>query len=140
MSAGDRPLSSREYSAQRREARAIRKAVLGAHLDPDQISQLSAKLVFELFSGTRNFVKSCVSRGFMGRAFDFLDDPAFDIMDDKVFAKLLTMIDRRQIFFLWIGLPCCTWSRARRGGRGPGPLRSDEIFCWLTWLARKKPC
>ena len=29
---------------------------------------------------------------------------------------------------LWIGIPCCTWSRARRPGAGPPPLRSDRYL------------
>ena len=47
------------------------------------------------------------------------------------------------IQYIWIGIPCSSWSRARRGGKGqhgfPGPLRGDsaEEIWGLDGLSRK---
>ena len=36
------------------------------------------------------------------------------------------LIARHHVVLVWFGLPCSSFSRARRGGAGPPPLRSDE--------------
>ena len=42
---------------------------------------------------------------------------------------LLMVLSVEKIFYVHIGLPCQSWSRARRAdGRGPGPLRDDGQF------------
>eukprot|EP00974_Lingulodinium_polyedra_P114884 11126471-Lingulodinium_polyedra.AAC.1 len=48
-----------------------------------------------------------------------------DVLSPNVYHKLCGLLRSRGIHFLWMGVPCETWSRARRPGRGPPPLRSD---------------
>ena len=109
----------------RREARAIRRAVGGTNLDPEVLNDLSSTLILELFSGTGRLARCLVKKGFSCKTFDITDDPSQDILDDKAFASLCQLVRSGRLKFVWIGIPCCTWSRARRPGWGPPPLRSD---------------
>jgi len=44
-----------------------------------------------------------------------------------VFQRLKDFIAARVVLFVLIGMPCQSWTRARRNdGRGPGPLRDDD--------------
>ena len=53
--------------------------------------------------------------------------------------SILDRIAKKQIFFVHIGLPCQSWSRAGRcNGRGPGPLRDDgQYLMGLPGLSSK---
>ena len=126
--ASDAPRSRSEWLRLRREARALRRATVGTHVDPDVTNRLSNVLIFELFSGSGRLAKACCRLGFSARTFDIDQGVDQDILDDAAFASICDLIKRHQISFLWLGIPCCTWSRARRPGGGPPPLRSDEFI------------
>ncbi len=51
-------------TATKREARAIRRAGVGTHHDPEVLNDLSSRLIFELFSGSVRFAKACSKIGF----------------------------------------------------------------------------
>ena len=109
----------------RREGRAIRHAVAGTHVDPVVTTRLGDRLIVELFSGTGRFARACARHGFHATTLDVADSPLQDILNDDCFAGLVTSIRQRRVSFLWMAVPCATWSRARRPGLGPPQLRSD---------------
>ena len=54
------------------------------------------------------------------------DDPNNDFLAAPVQAYFRELMQLRLVTFLHFGIPCNTWSRARRhDGRGPGPVRDD---------------
>ncbi len=112
----------------RREARAIRRATVGTHVDPEKLTALTGKLIFELFSGSGRLARTCAKRGFSAKTYDWKDDPNQDFLDDAEFRKICSLVRGRKITLLWIALPCCTWSRARRPGFGKPQLRSDRYL------------
>ncbi len=109
----------------RREARAIRHAVAGTHIDPDVATRLGNHLIVELFSGTGRFARACARHGFHATTLDIADSPLQDILRDDCFAALVASIRQKRVSLLWLAVPCATWSRARRPGIGPPQLRSD---------------
>lgn len=43
--------------------------------------------------------------------------------------SIIDRIRSGKVFYIHLGIPCNSWSRARRNdGRGPGPLRDDDQF------------
>jgi len=45
--------------------------------------------------------------------------------------RVLHELRSGRVCFLWLAIPCSSWSRARRNdGRGPGPLRDDGDCLW----------
>jgi hypothetical protein len=54
------------------------------------------------------------------------------------FNRIAKMIKSNQVLLLWLGMPCQSWSRARRNdGLGPPPLRDDKTHLFgLPNLAR----
>ena len=58
---------------------------------------------------------------------DILHGPSHDVLDPHVQALIFQLIRRNRVKFIWIGMPCTTFSIARRNdGLGPPPLRSDS--------------
>jgi hypothetical protein len=82
----------------------------------------------EIFSGSAGISReTCGITRYTVEAYDIIDGPGGDITDIKVFERLLSRIRAGVFAFLWFGVPCNTYSLARRNdGKGPGPLRSDD--------------
>ena len=54
-----------------------------------------------------------------------------DLLDDEVFQKLCWTVSLGAVSWLHLGLPCETWSRARKhDGQGPPPMRDDHHGLW----------
>ena len=74
------------------------------------------------------FLTSALSaRGFTCKSFDIAPDPFQVIFDDTPYGKLTALVNPGRVTMIWLGVPCNTWSRARRPGSGPPPLRSDNF-------------
>ena len=97
--ASDAPRSRSEWLRLRREARALRRATVGTHVDPDVTNRLSNVLIFELFSGSGRLAKACCRLGFSARTFDIDQGVDQDILDDAAFASICDLIKRHQITF-----------------------------------------
>ena len=83
----------------------------------------------ELFSGSGRLAKKLVKFGFTVGAWDIMHGAAFDLLKRSNVEQLIDRIKANKIAFVHIGLPCQSWSRARRAdGRGPPPLRDDGQF------------
>eukprot|EP00959_Pyramimonas_sp_CCMP1952_P229466 4797711-Pyramimonas_sp.AAC.1 len=75
-------------------------------------------------AGSRRLSAACVRAGLAMRSFECVDSELEDAMHPEV-ARLLLGLARRELKFVWIGLVCASWSRARRNprpGGWPGPI------------------
>ncbi|CAE7825222.1 unnamed protein product [Symbiodinium sp. CCMP2592] len=83
----------------------------------------------EIFAGTARLTSQWRSAGLLvlppidvkisGEVYE-----SVDLLDDKVFQRVLLLCRVGAIAFLHVGLPCSTFSRARSRPGGPPPLRS----------------
>ena len=85
----------------------------------------------EVFAGCASLAKAAVNMGFHSVAIDKTFGSGGDLWDDVVYAKLLESVGSGPVRWVHFGIPCETWSRARRfDGHGPPPLRDDEECLW----------
>ena len=96
---------------------------------PDTITTLKPAL--ELFSGCAALSRALVSQGFPVEAWDLEYNKGCDLLSPHLVDNLINRIQHKSFSFVHLGLPCTTWSRARRDDRfGPGPLRDDHAHIW----------
>lgn len=85
----------------------------------------------EIFSGSGHFsraVRRRLKKVFCAEV-DSCHGPQFDLTSPKNQKQLLSLVASGKVAYVWLGTPCNSWSRARRNdGRGPGPLRDDNLF------------
>ena len=84
----------------------------------------------ELFSGSGRVAKRWRQLGFGTLEFDVRKGPQYDLTNPVVLRILQGWITSGVIAVIWIGVPCSTWSLARRGkaGRPGGPIRTIEFI------------
>ena len=94
-------------------------------------------LLFEVFAGTGRTAAAWRALGGRAKTFEINDDPAEDVLRPRVSKMIFEKVRRRVLAGLFLGMPCSTWSMARRGpldwrerlAKGercwPGPLRGD---------------
>lgn len=84
------------------------------------------KFALEVFAGSARLSTAIRSRGYPCFPLDVCIDPCDNVLDVKVRSHIFGLIRKHRITFIWIGMPCTSFSVARRNdGIGPGPLRSD---------------
>ena len=89
----------------------------------------SSLVCLELFSGSGHLSKKLRSHGMTVESWDILAGPQFDLLKRQNVEGIIDRICANKIAYVHVGLPCQSWSRARRSdGRGPGPLRDDNQF------------
>ena len=86
--------------------------------------------VLEIFSGSAHLSKAMVKQGVRCAAWDIEYNARCNVLDKDVLCHLLRFIVGRKIALVWFGMPCQSWSRARRFDGGPPPLRDDECQIW----------
>eukprot|EP00438_Fugacium_kawagutii_P035192 Skav232767 [mRNA] locus=scaffold1229:242985:248589:- [translate_table: standard] len=96
----------------------------------------------ELFAGSGRLAAAITATGLPTFPIDICLFPSHNVLDLHVEKKLISWIQQGRILFIWAGMPCATFSRARKHDNlGPGPLRTDE-FLWglpgLGFADRKK--
>ena len=90
---------------------------------------VTAKVCLELFSGSGRLARKLQLQGFTVEKWDINISPKCDLLNRHNVEDIIDGIKCGKIFYVHIGLPCQSWSRARRAdGRGPGPLRDDGQF------------
>ena len=83
----------------------------------------------ELFAGSARLSKALSKLNWHVEAWDINFSSACDLSKVNIVNSLIDRIKSGAIQFVHFGLPCNTWSRARKNdGRGPGPLRDDTTF------------
>ena len=102
-----------------------------------------SKPFLELFSGCAHLSQACASLGIPCEAWDIDYGEACNVLTPKVAAVLLHRIAKGEFSAVHLGMPCITWSRARRDdGRGPRALRDDHAGLFglpslMPWERRK---
>ena len=91
--------------------------------------------IIELFSGTAGISRALAALGWKSEAWDRADNKHNDFTRIDILEQLASRIARRHFHAVFVGLPCNTWSRARKNdGQGPPPLRSDSNVYGLSGL------
>lgn len=96
----------------------------------------------ELFAGSGRLAAAVTAAGIPTFPVDTCLFPSHNVLDLHVERKIISWIQHGRILFLWAGMPCTTFSRARKlDNLGPGPSRTDEFLWGLPDLSnadRKK--
>ena len=97
---------------------------LHRHSDPQRVK------VVEWCAGTSRVAGACAAVGLPSESFEISRDVLEDVLSRHVKSRLRHLIQHRRLRLLWIGIPCGSFSRARRGKKGgggwPPPLRGDS--------------
>ena len=94
--------------------------------------------VLEVFAGCGRLTKSLRRAGVRTFATDTCLNPGDDVLQPDVEYRILEMIFSGVTIFVWIGMPCTSFSIARKDdGLGPGPLRTDDHPMGLAGLNRR---
>lgn len=67
-----------------------------------------------------------VAQGFHCAAWDIDYNSGCDILKVDNLQRLLRFCTGKHVVLVWMGMPCQSWSRARRWDGGPEPLRDDD--------------
>jgi hypothetical protein len=91
------------------------------------------QICVELFSGSGGIARRWRHLGYGTIEFDLRKGPQYDLTSPAVLNVLQGWITSGVIACVWIGVPCSTWSLARRGkaGRPGGPIRTIEFIYGL---------
>ena len=84
--------------------------------------------MIELFGGTCVMSHVFAKGGWQAESFELSRAAREDVTNPKVVSRLLNLIKGQKVDMVWIGIPCSSWTRARRappGSRFPQPLRGD---------------
>ena len=94
--------------------------------------------VVEIFSGCGNLSKACGQQGFATISIDINFGKGCDLLRESVLHKLLSFLKSQRCVLVWLGMPCTSWSRARKHDNvGPPPLRDDDHLWGLPNLSNK---
>lgn len=88
------------------------------------------KWIIEVFSGTAHLSKAAAAQGYRALAIDVLYGSSCDVLDPEVQRYILRFAARHDTVLVWFGMPCQSWSRARKFDGGPQPLRDDDACLW----------
>ena len=86
--------------------------------------------IVEIFSGSCHFSKAAVNAGYRVLAIDILYGSTCDILSHSVRQAIREFVSDNPITLVWFGMPCQSWSRARKWDGGPQPLRDDDANLW----------
>ena len=92
----------------------------------------------EIFAGIARISSALCKSGITTFPVDICMFPDHDVLHKHIEYRISNWIRAGRISFVWIGMPCTTFSRARKhDGLGPGPLR-DSMHLWgLNCLNRR---
>ena len=92
----------------------------------------------EIFSGTGSLAKQFRRLGADTEEWDILPGMGHDLTKRRVQNNVLDKIRQGHYHFLCFGVCCTTFSRARRPGGGPPPLRSNHHLWGFPDLSLEK--
>ena len=94
--------------------------------------------VVEVFSGSAHLSRAMAQQGFRVAAWDIDSGIGCDVMLVQNLQRLLKFLCEHRIALVWFGMPCQSWSMARRWDGGPPPLRDDSSEIWgRTFVSMK---
>lgn len=83
--------------------------------------------ILEVFSGSAHLSRALAKAGFRVAAWDVSYNVGCDVLEEAVLSHLLRFCVDKRVVLVWFGMPCQSWSRARRWDGGPPPLRDDAL-------------
>lgn len=96
-------------------------------------------MMVQLMAGTRRLAQAFAGARAEARSFEIADTPDEDVLSTPMPSWLRRAIDGRRANFVWAGLPCATWPRARRKRTGrpgwPRPLREPAALWGVDHLS-----
>lgn len=88
------------------------------------------RFCLEIFSGTSRIAAALQKEHITAFPIDIDLFPSHNVLDPKIAETICHWISSRRVRLIWLGMPCTTFSRARRNdGVGPLPLR-DSLNIW----------
>ena len=92
----------------------------------------------EIFAGTARISAAMCKLGMPMYPIDICLFEGHDVLDKAVEHRILNWIRSGRVLFVWIGMPCTSFSRARKlDGLGPGPLRTSAYLWGLPYLSER---
>lgn len=114
------------------------KECLMASIDVFAVSTRPHKFALEIFAGTARISQAVSTDEHKMFPIDTCLFPSHNVLCPRIEQKILTWIRTGRIWLVWLGMPCTTFSRARKNdGLGPGPLRSSDFIWGLPGLSSK---
>ena len=117
---------------------------------PDHLTHVESPCVFEdiftmanrprffcleIFAGTARLSTALKKAGVCCFPVDVCIFPSHNVLLSDIENSISHFIQSGRVKFVWLGMPCTTFSRARKhDGVGPGPLRSSEYLWGLPDL------
>lgn len=89
----------------------------------------NGKIIVELFSGSGHLAQAFARRGIEAWAYDIKDCLFNDLLRPEPRREVEHLILSRRAAYVHMGMPCNTWSLARRPG-GPPPLRDSNMYIY----------
>lgn len=100
--------------------------------------KIPSSFVLEVFAGTARITQAFRDLGFSAYPIDICIHPSHDVLNREVGHKIVHLLQSRRVRFLWLGMPCTSFSQARKNdGLGPGPLRDPDNLHGLPNLSRR---
>ena len=89
----------------------------------------------EIFAGCGRLTVALRKTGLASYCLDILLNSGDDVLQPEVEAELVSLLKQRRFSFVRLGMPCTTFSIARKNdGIGPPPLRSNSCPMGLSGL------
>ena len=99
------------------------------------MQQRPRRFCLEIFAGTARITSALRKAGLQCFPVDTCIFPSHNVLDISIEHSLQHFIRSGRVQLVWLGMPCTTFSRARRhDGIGPGPLRSSDALWGLPDL------
>ena len=104
---------------------------------PDVVTlpQLPKRFALEIFAGTARICRALCGVDVACYPVDICIFPSRNVLSLDIEHRMVHWIQSNSISFIWLGLPCTSFSKARKwDGLGPGPLRDYDNLNGFPWL------
>jgi len=100
-----------------------------------KLKRLPRRFSLEVFAGTGRITSAICKAGRDCFPIDICIDPSHNLLDIHVEHRILHLLDSGRVDSLWLGMPCTSFSTARKwDDLGPGPLRDMDNLHGFQWL------
>ena len=105
--------------------------------DVFRVSPQPQHFALEVFAGTARICSALQRRGLKCYPIDICLFPSHNVLDIHIEHILVHWLQSGRVNFIWFGMPCTSFSQARKhDGVGPGPLRDYDHLWGLPGLSR----
>ena len=97
---------------------------------------LPKKFALEIFAGTARLCGALREVNIACYPVDICIFPSHNVLSLDIEHRIVHWVQSHRISFIWLGLPCTSFSKARKwDGLGPGPLRDHDNINGFPWLS-----